>query len=343
MKKRIIIFLSCCMAFLAIGATKYEWNKTVVRAAFDVGSGITKMTVAKVDKSTGTPLEVLYSGLTPVFYNDDYKHNKSGQLSEKILDEGKEALEEFKEIAQGLGANEMAGVATAVFRESSNGNDFIDKVRDDLGINLQVISQQEEGEIGFFTAVAKSGGNEEKVVSWDSGGSSFQIAMKDGKRIKVFEGPWGSTKVIKEMDKISPSSTPTIEQVNQLKKIIQEKLPPLPFQIFKKINTYDTRVIAIGGEYSIFNTGVLATGKSDYSKEDIMKAIDAYIQSNGQSFDPISLKKTALAELVFLYSVMDYFEMGNIQYEKTNGSTMGVLTYSKLWEPKEAYIFEKTA
>ena len=50
-----------------------------------------------------------------------------------------DAIKQYKELAQqSYGVQQFAGIATAVFRESSNGGDFIASVKEQFGIPLEV-------------------------------------------------------------------------------------------------------------------------------------------------------------------------------------------------------------
>ena len=70
------------------------------------------------------------------------------------------------------------GVATAAFRKASNGAKFLHRVRDEIGIKIFIISQEQEATMGFLTACATSSSElmAQEIVSWDSGGGSFQLA-----------------------------------------------------------------------------------------------------------------------------------------------------------------------
>jgi exopolyphosphatase/guanosine-5'-triphosphate,3'-diphosphate pyrophosphatase len=172
--------------------------KTVVRAAFDVGSGTTKLTVARVEVQNGPTnnasllapsgkiVEILGEGHIDVLFGHDFKQSAERKiLSDKIFQQGLEAIRNLKAKAEKLAGSQVgelqfAGIATAVFREASNGSQFIETVKRELGIPFSVISQDEEAQIGFVTACAAVPDIAvSNVLSWDSGGASFQIAGFD--------------------------------------------------------------------------------------------------------------------------------------------------------------------
>ena len=146
------------------------------RAAFDIGSGMTKMQVCDVELATGRILATHFAEERQVLFAADWKQNSreggmgAAGLSGSIQQQGLEVLGELKTIAMGLGAVEMRAVATEVFRKAANGAQFLESVESRLGIQSSIIAQEEEARLGWLTAVAGSVAVPESVLAWDSGG-----------------------------------------------------------------------------------------------------------------------------------------------------------------------------
>ena len=58
-----------------------------------------------------------------------------------IQDRNFEILSKFKKKAEALGATQFAAVATEVFRQAANGALFLNKVRNEIGIPVDITSQ----------------------------------------------------------------------------------------------------------------------------------------------------------------------------------------------------------
>ena len=58
-----------------------------------------------------------------------------------IQDRNFQILAKFKQGAEELGASQFAAVATAVFRKAANGAYFLNRVRNELGIPVDITSQ----------------------------------------------------------------------------------------------------------------------------------------------------------------------------------------------------------
>lgn len=138
----------------------------MVRAAFDVGSGATKMSVALVrvaanDKvssdggdgggkdlgdATVEVKQILFEVREECLLRGDLEEQRAmgngANLSQAALDHCFHILQRFKHsAAREHGATHFAGVATAVFREATNGKEFFSRVKTELGINVCIIPQ----------------------------------------------------------------------------------------------------------------------------------------------------------------------------------------------------------
>ena len=64
-----------------------------------------------------------------------------------------EALQDFRAIAQGAGAARVFTLATAAVRDAQNGPAFIAQVKKRLGLDVRILSGEEEARYGFLGAV----------------------------------------------------------------------------------------------------------------------------------------------------------------------------------------------
>lgn len=319
--------------------------ETVCRAAIDIGSGSTKLCVALVDKETGRTNQILFGEEFPILVGHNLKERNDGTLGDKILLDVENQVRKYRDLAFQLGAEKVSGVATAVFRESTNGRAFIDRISRDLGVDLRVISQQEEGNIGFLTAVAASEKDSNDVIAWDSGGASFQISYRDGEELAVYQGPWGGSKVLAEMvstvqgrefTSTSSANPATIDDVKALCEIIKQALPPISSGLQDKILELDGSVVAIGGGTSIFDMVKIALGKNIFDKAEVWSVIESLAGKTDQELSDFPAKTMLMPKLALLYSIMDHFGINSVQNCHAIGSTFGMFMDQNYWnnEPK---------
>lgn len=319
--------------------------KTVCRAAIDIGSCSTKLCIALVDKETGRTSQILFGEEFPILVGHNLKERNDGTLGDKILLDIENQVRKYHDLALQLGAEKVSGIATAVFRKSTNGRAFIDRVSRDLGVDIRVISQQEEVNIGFLTAVTASEKDSNDVIAWDSGGTSFQISYHDGEKLSVYKGPWGGPRVVAEMvstvqgrefTSTSSANPATIDDVKALCEIIKQGLPPISSGLQSKIQELDGSFVAIGGGTSIFDMAKIALGKNIFDKSEVWSVIESLVDKTDEELSGFPEKTMLLPKLTLLYSVMDYFGINSVQNCHAIGSTLGMFMDQNYWdnEPK---------
>lgn len=154
-------------------------NCQETRMGFDIGSGSTKMMVAKVDFCEKKLLEVLYSESRPVAYNEDLEKSANESLSPEMTGKGLGILQEMVLKGKVFKPKKSYGVATSVFRKAKNGTEVIKGFSKKLGVKLDVISQKDEALLGYLAAKSQIKGKESDVIVWDIGGGSMQIIDLD--------------------------------------------------------------------------------------------------------------------------------------------------------------------
>lgn len=174
-----------------------------IRAGIDIGSGTTKMVVARVDSCTQMILALLapLPG-THLERAVEYKKNiiESGDgrkvFLPEIEDQGLAALAELKAIAVTHGAQKFAAVATSAFRNVSESyaEELISQIERQLDIPVRVIDQSEEARLGFLATIVKLGIPASEVLVWDIGGGSLQISYWDkaSRQVAGYQGKFAN-------------------------------------------------------------------------------------------------------------------------------------------------------
>lgn len=344
----------------ALGAViaAFWWQrrkKEVVRAAIDVGSAEHKLVVGVVRPGTGQVLRVLHSETIGVALGEDFRRSGGdGSLSPWALEASSSALTRLAQTAKQLGARRTEGVATAVFRRASNGELHIAGAAKRLGVSLTIVTQRLEGELGYATAVAAYGrANAGRVVSWDSGGGSFQLS--DGQH--VFEGPLGNADVQRILGDLSGSTGNPVQSgvAMNLVDVVASRVPEVPLWLRQAIAK--RRVCAFGARTSLFRLAADLVGSPDYSRSQVLEALETIsgrddddlnsflsqrsndvahlVAPHEASFDlewPYPELHLLVPKLVLLAAVMTKLGVENIHYEFANGSCLGILVHPTLWQ-----------
>ena len=104
-----------------------------------------------------------------------------GKIAEDALNRAKSTLARFKEIATSEGVKDIRGYGTSAMRGASNVSELIDWAKNELEIEIQVISGDKEAEL-IYKGVSLLHPFEETGMIMDIGGGSneFILASKSG-------------------------------------------------------------------------------------------------------------------------------------------------------------------
>jgi exopolyphosphatase / guanosine-5'-triphosphate,3'-diphosphate pyrophosphatase len=269
----------------------------VIRAAFDIGSGSTKMQVSEVEiidedeassdigTDKATIVSVLYGLERPVPFGFAFQRSTDGTVSESVMEAGLQVLRELKAVAQSMHAGEYSAVATEVFRKASNGSVYLDRVVNELGIPVRMVSQDKEASLGFNSAVVMCppsiGLDSQDAVVYDSGGASMQITKRmEDKSYQSYMAALGTSVsnaiLVTEILRASLDQTSTVnpvahEHAEELIRLLIDRLDEHVPSWLKDRSI----VIAAAGANSIFKVccDVLGGGRTSFVLEDARRAL----------------------------------------------------------------------
>ena len=148
-------------------------------AAIDIGSNSVRCTI--VDVPVGAPRTTL----------DDEKAytrlgrgiTSTGRLSDDSMDETVAALKRMLSIAAEHEVTHLRAVATAAIRTASNGRDFVDRIERELGLQVEIISEEHEGRLAYLSAAESVDMGAGGAVI-DIGGASVEIVRAEAGTIE---------------------------------------------------------------------------------------------------------------------------------------------------------------
>ncbi len=130
---------------------------------------------------------------SPNRYNVIYKDKKltvlgrdlpktNGMIIDSAIKTTIEALNEFKLKMKELDVKKHLAVTTEAVRNAKNSETVLKRIKDETGLELRVLSHQDEAEI-FFKHIANSFNNKRIAVA-DIGGGSVQVVVGKGSTIE---------------------------------------------------------------------------------------------------------------------------------------------------------------
>jgi exopolyphosphatase/guanosine-5'-triphosphate,3'-diphosphate pyrophosphatase len=304
-----------------------------IRAAFDIGSGATRMKVAEVDICKQKIVKVLLEMEQPVEYKQNLSESKDNTISAEMMIIGNMVLNQMKKSALPFNPVSYTAVATSAFRTADNGKEFIKLLAQYTGINITVISQQSEAKIGFVGASNLSDAELTDTVVWDIGGGSMQITSYEGNgKFIIYEGKLAAVSfknhIIEEIQNNDPKNIKTpnpmskdvSREATRDAKIIAKST--VPTEIIKKLKSPKTKVIGIGGVH-YYSIGKKVSETNSYSLEMVDSELT---KSIGLTDEQIGGKyaSTDISNLALVAGFMKALNIELVQTGKVN-LTDGVL------------------
>lgn len=103
--------------------------------------------------------------------------NNTGLMTEQAMDRTIEALKVCAEKIKRRGVTHMRSVATEACRLAENSNDFVNRVWDETGIALDVITPEEEARLAVIGCQGVFDKEAKKVIVFDIGGGSTEVTV----------------------------------------------------------------------------------------------------------------------------------------------------------------------
>jgi len=177
-------------------------------AVIDIGSNSARIVVYRLEGGVSTQILASSRGSLKLVRELDATH----RLSDEAVARAFEALQDFRAIALGAGAERVFTLATAAVRDAENGPDFIARVKERLGLEVRILSGEEEARYGFLGAVG--GLPIEHGVLFDVGGGSMQVTHFLQRRlVTAVSLPLGSLRL---SDAFLKSDPPAAGEVRRL-------------------------------------------------------------------------------------------------------------------------------
>jgi exopolyphosphatase / guanosine-5'-triphosphate,3'-diphosphate pyrophosphatase len=104
----------------------------------------------------------------------------TGRLADEAMDRVAEAIASYREVIDRVGAERVVAVATSAMRDSENGPDFRDYLKQRFGVDARTISGDEEARLTFLGATAGRNDDRETVVIDIGGGSTEYVVGRPG-------------------------------------------------------------------------------------------------------------------------------------------------------------------
>lgn len=148
-------------------------------AAIDAGSNALRLVVAELDDAWKvTPLQNIR---IPVRLGEDSFTNNF--FREQTLQQAVDAFNQFRRIIDDFGVSKIRAVATSAVREAHNADILVDRIFRSSGIELEVISGEEEARLVFVAVADAVDLKGKRAMLIDIGGGSIEVTISDDANI----------------------------------------------------------------------------------------------------------------------------------------------------------------
>ncbi len=226
-------------------------NKKHIVAAIDIGTNSIHMIIANVDENGN--IDLIHRKREVVRLGEDTFSNL-GSLSNEAMDRAITTIKKYLAVAVIYKAVVLA-CATSAVREASNGNDFINRIKTELNLDVDLISGSDEAYL-IYTGIAKSLNLQNHLImAFDIGGGSTEFIVGNKNEVIFSKSiPIGAVRLSKMFFK---DFLLTTENINKCRDYVQEILAN---EVFDQINMNKIENYA-GASGTIYSTYLMIEKK----------------------------------------------------------------------------------
>ena len=147
-------------------------------AAIDIGTNSTHLLVASVDTNLRT-FNIIQAEKSTTRLGE--RDPDSGELTAAAMQRGHETLRRFRDLAISHDVEQIVTAATSAVREAPNGRDFLQQIKDGLGIDVDLVSGSEEARLIYLGVLSGMSFGDRPHLLLDIGGGSTELILADGR------------------------------------------------------------------------------------------------------------------------------------------------------------------
>ncbi|MEW6683792.1 MAG: Ppx/GppA phosphatase family protein [Nitrospirota bacterium] len=166
-------------------------------AAIDVGANAIRMAVATLDDAGR--LSIIDRVREPVRLGTDVF--ASGSVSEEAIERVTDAFIRLRALVDRHGATQVRAVGTSALREAANQELVLDRVFQASGIDVEVVSADEEARLIFLGVASRVDLTDRRALMIDIGGGSVEISLAaDGRLLSTSSFKLGAVRLLQVLE-----------------------------------------------------------------------------------------------------------------------------------------------
>ncbi|CAH2215115.1 Ppx/GppA phosphatase family protein [Tepidibacter aestuarii] len=252
------------------------------------------MKIAAIDIGTNSMRLLLADYVEGKFFNRQKYINttrigqnvdKEGIISDEAIDRNVDALHEFADIAKKHGCEKIYAMGTSALRDSKNKEDFLKKAFDKSKVLVEIISGDNEADLGFLGVVQEIDDEDILVIDIGGGSTEFIVGNKtDGIKFNKSE----NVGALRMTEKFLTKDPIDDQEFEDAKRFIESTI----MDTIDKISKFNIRkVVGIGG--TITSLSAIHQDLKEYDTDKIHKSmiLDADIEEILRNLKELTVKE----------------------------------------------------
>ncbi len=166
--------------------------------AIDIGSNAMRLLISDVVENPGGKPEFVKQALVRVPIRLGFDVFETGRISEERAERLIKSVQAYKLLMQVYEVAYLKACATAAMRDAENGPELMQRVKKETGIEIEIISGQDEAAFIYENHAAESLSTNESYLYIDVGGGSTELTFfSDGRLIAKDSFNIGTIRLLK--------------------------------------------------------------------------------------------------------------------------------------------------
>ncbi|MEM7665093.1 MAG: Ppx/GppA phosphatase family protein [Pseudomonadota bacterium] len=216
-------------------------------AALDLGTNNCRLLIAR---PSGKDFTVIDAFSRVVKLGEDLA--MTGRLSDEAMDRALGALSVCADKLRRRKVRLARSVATEACRRASNGADFIERVKQETGIVLDIISAEEEARLAVLGCHILLEQGDGYAVIFDIGGGSTELVLvePDGKVPRIIDWqsvPWGVVSLTDTVGRGEGHEQARRDRYGRMRELVSDSFAPFAERITEASRKDDIRLLGTSG------------------------------------------------------------------------------------------------
>ena len=187
-------------------------------AGIDIGTLTCRLLVAAVSPEAEGPVHTIRSERKILRLGEGV--DRTGRLKPEAMSRVIKTIREWKTIIESHGVERYTAVATSAVREAGNREEFLDRVRRETGIAVEVIDGAEEARRTFLGIRSGLPSDVREILGLDIGGGSTEfIASRQGRPLKMTSIDMG---VVRLTERVLQGDPPRVAEIHKAETLIRD-------------------------------------------------------------------------------------------------------------------------